>query len=67
MEGLSVIIYDKKVHVKLKSELYKTVVRPAMVYGSECWALRKQEEQRLHTNEMKMLKVESRKDQERQN
>ena len=36
--------------------MYKTVVRPAMVYGSECWALRKQEEQRLHTTEMKMLR-----------
>ena len=41
--------------MKLKNKLYKTVVRPAMVYGSECWALRKQEEQRLHTTEMKML------------
>ena len=52
---LSGVIYDKKVPMKLKSKLYKTVVRPAMVYGSECWALRKQEEQRLHTTEMKML------------
>ena len=34
------VIYDKKVHMKLKSKLYKTVVRPAMVYASECWALR---------------------------
>ena len=42
--------------MKLKSKLYKTVVRPAMVYGSECWALRKQDEQRLHTTEMKMLR-----------
>ena len=49
---LSGDIYDKKV----KSKLYKTVVRRAMVYGSECWALRKQEEQRLHTTEMKMLR-----------
>ena len=56
MEELSGVIYDKKVPVKLKSKLYKTVVRPAMVYGSECWALRKQEEQRLHTTEMKMLR-----------
>ena len=53
---LSGVIYDKKVHMKLKSKLYKTVVRPAMVYGSECWALRKQEEQRLHTTEMKMIR-----------
>ena len=53
---LSGVIYDKKVPVKLTSKLYKTVVRPAMVYGSECWALSKQEEQRLHTTEMKMLR-----------
>ena len=53
--GLSGVIYDKKVLVKLKSKLYKTVVRPAMVYGSEWWAL--QEEQRLHTTEMKMLSL----------
>ena len=58
MEGSTVsgVIYDKKVPIKLKSKLYKTVVRPAMVYGSECWALRKQEEQRLHTTKMKMLR-----------
>ena len=42
--------------MKLKSKLYKTVVRPAIVYGSECWALRKQEEQRLHTTEMITLR-----------
>ena len=42
--------------MKLKSKLYKTVVRPAMMYGSECWALRKQEEQRLHTTSMKLLR-----------
>ena len=41
----------------LKSKLYKTVVWPAMVYGSECWALCKQEE-RLHTStEKKMLRL----------
>ena len=42
--------------MKLRNKLYKTFVRPAMVYGSECLALRKQEEHRLHTIEMKMLR-----------
>ena len=49
-------MYDKKIPVKLKSKLYKTVVRPAMVYEIECWALREQEEQRLNTTEMKMIR-----------
>ena len=53
---LSGVIYDQKVPVKLKSKLYKTVVRPAMVYESEWLALRKQEEQRLHTTEMKVIR-----------
>ena len=45
-----------KLKFPLTSKLYKTVVRPAMVYGSKCWALHKQEEQRLHITEMKMLR-----------
>ena len=34
----------------------QTVLRPAMMYGSDYWALRKQEEHRLHTTQMKMLR-----------
>ena len=52
--------------MKLKSKLCKTVVRPEMVYESECWTLRKQEKYRLdttHPNEN--AKMESRKEQER--
>ena len=32
------------------------MVRLAMLNGSEYWALRKQEEQRLHTTEMKIIR-----------
>ena len=54
--GLSGVICDKKVPVKLKNKLYKTVIRPTLIYGSECWALHKAEQQRMHTTEMKMLR-----------
>ena len=54
--GLSGVICDKKVPVKLKNKLYKTVIRPTLIYGSECWALHKPEQQRMHTTEMKMLR-----------
>ena len=54
--GLSGVICDKKFPVKLKNKLYKTVIRPTLIYGSECWALHRAEHQRMHTTEMKMLR-----------
>ena len=44
--GLSGVICDKKAPVKLKNKLYKTVIRPTLIYGSECWALHRAEQQR---------------------
>jgi hypothetical protein len=32
------ILCDKKVPNKLKDKLYMTMIRPAMMYGIECWA-----------------------------
>jgi Reverse transcriptase (RNA-dependent DNA polymerase) len=32
------ILYDKKVPNKLKDRFYRMVIRPAMMYGAECWA-----------------------------
>ena len=54
--SLSGVLCDRHVPIKLKGKVYKTAVRPAMLYGSECWAAKKQHEQKLHTNEMKMLR-----------
>ena len=54
--GLSGVICDKKVPVKLKNKLYKTVIRPTLIYDSECWALHRAEQQMMHTTEMKMLR-----------
>ena len=42
--------------MKLKNKLYKSVIRPTLIYGSECWALHKAEQQKMHTTEMKMLR-----------
>ena len=32
------VLCDKRMPVKLKREVYRTVVRPAMLYGAETWA-----------------------------
>ena len=53
---LSGIICDKTGPVKLNNKLYKTVIRPTLIYGRECLALHRAEQQRMHTTEMKMLR-----------
>jgi len=40
----SCVLCDKKVPLKLKGKLYRTAVRPALLYGTECWAVKSQHE-----------------------
>ena len=41
--------------MKLKGTVYKTVVRPVLLYGAETWATTKGQEARLEVNEVRML------------
>ncbi|EYC25573.1 hypothetical protein Y032_0011g1280 [Ancylostoma ceylanicum] len=50
------ILCDKKMPIRLKSKVYRTVVRPVALYGTECWAATKVTKQVLHTMEMRMLR-----------
>ena len=48
-------ICDKKVPVKLKHKIYKTVKRHTMTYGAECWTMKKKDEMLMNKTEMRML------------
>ena len=50
------VLCDKRVNVKAKGKIYKTVVRPAMMYSAETWASKKAQEKRLDVEEMRMLR-----------
>ena len=50
------VINDSRMPLKLKLKVYESMVRPVIMYGSECWTLRKKEEQLLERTEMRMLR-----------
>ena len=50
------VLCDRRMPVKLKGKVYKTVVRPALLYGTETWATTRGQEARLEVNEMRMLR-----------
>ena len=54
-EQLTGVLCDKKVPIKLKDMVYKTVIKRTTTHGAECWAVRKKDENRLHVAEMRML------------
>ena len=41
---ISGILCDRRINVRVKEKVYKTVVRPAMMYGAETWAVKKAQE-----------------------
>ena len=53
---LTGVLCDKKVPITLKDKVYKTVIKPTMTCGAECWEVRKKDENRLHVAEMRMLR-----------
>ena len=50
------VLCDRKVPQKLKGKFYRTAIMPAMLYGAECWATKRQHIQKMSVAEMRMLR-----------
>ena len=53
---VSGVLCDRGMNVKIKGKVYRTVVRPALMYGAETWALKKAQGKNLEVAEMRMLR-----------
>ncbi|KAK3563150.1 hypothetical protein QTP86_016389 [Hemibagrus guttatus] len=53
---VSGVLCDRKISARIKGKVYRTVVRPAMLYGLETVSLRKRQESELEVAELKILK-----------
>ena len=53
---LTGVLYDRKFPLRLKAKIYETIIRPALTYGSECWAMKVTNKRKITTTEMRMLR-----------
>ncbi|KAK3510549.1 hypothetical protein QTP70_009883 [Hemibagrus guttatus] len=53
---VSGVLCDRKISARIKGKVYRTVVRPAMLYGLETVSLRKRQESELEVAELNMLR-----------
>ena len=53
---LTGVTCDRKIPLKLKAKIYKTMIRPALLYGAETWTIGAKEESILERTEMRMLR-----------
>jgi len=50
------VLCDKKIPFALKGKFYKSAVRPALLYGVECWPVKVSQVRRMLVVEMRMLR-----------
>jgi hypothetical protein len=50
------VFCDPRVPLNLKGKFYRTAIRPALLYGVECWPTKRRHVQPLSVAEMRMLR-----------
>jgi hypothetical protein len=54
--GLRNIFQSRLLNKGTKCKIYKTLIRPVVLYGSESWTLTKADEEKLRTFEIRILR-----------
>jgi len=47
---------EKKIPLRMKGRVYRMVVRPILLYGVECWPIKRSQVQRMRVVEMGMIR-----------
>ncbi|GJW99694.1 hypothetical protein Tco_0183608 [Tanacetum coccineum] len=50
------VLCDRNASLKLKGKFYRVVIRPTMLYASECWPITKALANRVEVAELRMLR-----------
>ncbi|MFS7997302.1 putative RNA-directed DNA polymerase [Helianthus anomalus] len=50
------VLCDRRFPTKLKGKFYRVAIRPAMLYGTECWAIKEVQARKMEVAEMRMLR-----------
>ncbi len=53
---LTGVLYDRKIPLRLKAKICETIIRLALKYGSECWAMKVTNKRKIATTEKRMLR-----------
>ena len=53
---LAGVLYDRKIPFRLKAKVYEAIIRPALTYESECWAMKVTNKRKIAKTEMRMLR-----------
>ena len=61
-EEISNVARGRSISLKVKGILCKSYVRSASTYGAECWAVKVEDERRLNTTKMRMIRGKTLKD-----
>ena len=50
------VLCDRNIPLWLKEKFYRTAIRPALLYGTECWATKRHHAHKMSVAEMCMLR-----------